>query len=177
MGNRIGLRIKMLKKTPLIEKIESVIEPVIEDMGFELVRVSVIGTGKPILEIMVDTVDADTNIKLDECGEISKAISAVMDVENVMGDKAYMLDVGSPGVDRPLTKLNDFDRYTGRKAKIETDTLIEGRKRFKGEIMGLKENNVLLKDEDGVINIPVDYIEKAKLYMDEDLLQRQLKGK
>ena len=167
----------MLKKTPLIESIEKTIEPVVEDMGFELVRVLVIGTGKPILEIMVDTLDVDTNITLDECGEISKAISAVMDVENIMGNKAYMLDVGSPGVDRPLTKLKDFERYVGRKAKIETDTLIEGKKRFKGELLGIKENNVLLKIEDEVINIAVNCIEKAKLYTDEDLLQRKLKGK
>ena len=165
------------KKTPLIENIERVIEPVIEDMGFELVRISLIGTGKPILEILVDTKDVETHISLDECGDISKAVSTIMDVENVMGDKAYMLDVGSPGIDRPLTKIQDFERFAGKIAKIETNTLIDGKKRFKGEIMGLNENNVLLKDEEEVINIPVDAIEKAKLYTDEDLLQRKLKGK
>jgi len=167
----------MLKKTPLIENIDRIIEPIIEDMGFELVRTSLIGTGKPILEILVDTQDVDTYISVDDCGEISKAVSAAIDVENVMGDKAYMLDVGSPGIDRPLTKVKDFERYAGKTIKVETSVLVEGRKRFKGELQGLKDNNVLLKEEDGVITISVDYIEKAKLYTEDDLLQRKVKSK
>jgi len=167
----------MKKKTPLIENIERAIEPVIEDMGFELVRTSLIGTGKPILEILVDTQDVNTYITLDECGAVSEAVSTVLDVENVMGDKAYMLDVGSPGIDRPLTKLKDFERYAGHTIKVETDTLVEGRKRFKGKLEGLKDNNVLLIEEDKVINIPVEYIDKAKLYTEDDLLQRKPKAK
>jgi len=166
----------MKAKAPIIKSIEDVIEPVIVGMGFELVQTSLIGTSNPILQILVD--NKTNNISLDECGDISQAIAAILDVENVMGEKAYMLDLGSPGVDRPLTREKDFELFAGRNVKINTDTEIDGKKRFKGLLKGMKDNNVLLEVENEVINIPLNYIDKAKLYTDTDeLLQRKQKRK
>jgi len=105
-----------MNKAPLIKKIEGAITPVAESMGFELVRVLLIGTGKPVLQIMAER--ADGSITLDECARLSQAISAVLDVENVLNDASYYLEVGSPGIDRPLTRLKDFDRYAGQQARI-----------------------------------------------------------
>jgi len=166
----------MKAKAPIIKSIEDVIEPVIVGMGFELVQTSLIGTGNPILQILVD--NKTNNITLGECSDISQAVAAILDVENVMGEKAYILDLGSPGVDRPLTREKDFELFAGRSVKINTDTEIDGKKRFKGCLKGMKDNNVLLEVENEVINIPLNYIDKAKLYTDTDeLLQRKQKRK
>ena len=125
-------------KTPLVEKIENTIVPTAKSMGFDIVRVLVVGSsGKPTLQIMAECPDDDDRkITLDECGTLSKALSAVLDVENTMGDKPYFLEVSSPGVDRPLTKPEDYERFAGKKVKVTTDTALDGRKRFNGILKG-----------------------------------------
>lgn len=165
----------MKTKAPIVKTIEGIIEPIIEGMGYELVQTSVIGTGKPVLQILVD--NKTNNISLDECGEISQAVAAALDVENVMGEKAYVLELGSPGVDRPLTKEKDFERFVGKTIKVNTDMEVDGKKRFKGCLKGIKGNNVLLDIEEEIVEIPLAFIDKAKLCTEDDLLQRKQKRK
>ncbi len=110
-----------------------IITPVIEDMGFELVRVRLMAGKTQTLQIMAERPEG--GIEVDECAAISTAVSAVLDVEDPIED-AYTLEVSSPGIDRPLTRLKDFDVWEGYEAKLETDELIDGRRRFKGELAG-----------------------------------------
>jgi len=155
-----------MQKPPLIKKIERTINPTVESMGFELVRVLLIGSGKPTLQIMAERPDG--GISLDECAKLSQAISAVLDVENVLEDTSYYLEVGSPGIDRPLTRLKDFERYKGQEAKLEIEPAIEGRKRFRGHLQGVKGEIVLITTEEGNKEIPFHSIEKAKLVIVEE---------
>ena len=160
-----------MNKPPMIKKIERTITPTVESMGFELVRVLLIGSGKPTLQIMAEKPDG--TITLDECGKLSQAISAVLDVENTMEDTPYYLEVGSPGIDRPLTRLKDFDRYAGQEARIEIEPAIDGRKRFRGLLKGLKGEHILISAEAGDIEIPFSRIEKAKLIPEDNLFKQK----
>jgi ribosome maturation factor RimP len=159
-----------MNKAPLIKKIEHAITPTVDAMGFELVRVLLIGSGKPTLQILAEK--ADGTITLDECAKLSQAISAILDVENVLDDASYYLEVGSPGIDRPLTRLKDFDRYAGQQARIEIDPGINGRKRFKGALKGRKGDHVLITlEEGGEQEIPFHSIQKAKLMVEDDFVK------
>jgi ribosome maturation factor RimP len=169
LRNNKDLEFYNVIKPPLIKKIERTITPTVESMGFELVRVLLIGSGKPTLQIMAERPDG--GISIDECGKLSQAISVVMDVENVLEDSAYYLEVGSPGVDRPLTRLKDFERYAGQEARLELDTPVDGRKRFKGTLKGLKGEHVLLLTEEGEKSIPFSSIDRAKLLVPEQVIQ------
>ena len=161
-----------MNKAPLIKKIECTIIPTVEAMGFELVRVLLIGTGKPVLQIMAER--ADGSITLDECARLSQAISAVLDVENVLNDASYYLEVGSPGIDRPLTRLKDFDRYAGQQARIEVDPAIDGRKRFNGCLKGLRGgDHVLISLAEGDREIPFHCIQKAKLVVEDNFVKNK----
>lgn len=158
-----------VNKPPIVKKIERTITPTVESMGFELVRVLLIGSGKPTLQIMAERPDG--SITIDECGKLSQAISVVLDVENTLEDSSYYLEVGSPGIDRPLTRLKDFDRYAGQEAKMEIDPALDGRKRFRGLLKGTKGDHVLIALEDGVKEIPFSSVEKAKLVVPEEVIQ------
>ncbi len=164
-----------MQKTPLIKKIERAITPTAESMGFEIVRVILIGSGKPTLQIMAERPEG--GITIDECGKLSQAISAVLDVENVLEDASYYLEVGSPGVDRPLTRLKDFERFAGHYARIEIEPALEGRKRFKGTLKGVKGEQVMIATEEGPKEIPFSSIEKAKLVVEDNLLNTKPKQK
>jgi ribosome maturation factor RimP len=160
-----------MEKPPLIQKIEKAIIPTIESMGFEVVRVLLIGSGHPTLQIMAERPDGTMGIE--DCGKLSQAISAVMDVENII-ESAYALEVSSPGLDRPLTRLKDFEQFAGHEARIEIDPPVDGRKRFKGLLKGIQdEDNVIVEVETGALRstiaIPFSYIHKAKLILVEEV--------
>lgn len=161
-----------MEKTPLIKKIEKTISPMAETMGYEIVRILMvgIGSGKPTLQIMAERPDGTMN--LDDCSRLSQAVSALLDVENVL-DEAYYLEVSSPGIDRPLTRLKDFDRYKGFEARVEIEPGIGGRKKFKGLLLGVgNDDNVSLKTEEGeVYALPFGQIQKAKLTLNDELLK------
>ena len=112
---------------------------------------------------------------VDDCALISGEVSKILEVDNVLPD-AYNLEISSPGIDRPLVDITDFDRYAGFNAKIEMKTLIGGRKRFKGNLLGLEENNVKISLEDGIIKLPYKDIMNAKLLLAEDLFKVAKKG-
>ena len=129
----------LIAKAAIDRRMAEIITPVIEDMGFELVRVRLMSGKSTTLQVMADRPDG--GIEVDELALISQSISAVMDVEDPILDE-YTLEVSSPGIDRPLTRLKDFEMFEGYEAKIETGELIDGRRRFKGELAGVEDDDV-----------------------------------
>jgi ribosome maturation factor RimP len=151
------------------------IEPIIEALGFDLVQVRLMGGDQKTLQIMAERPDGSMTV--DDCAEISRAISALLDVEDPLSG-AYQLEVSSPGIARPLVRPRDFERFSGHLAKIELKEPIEGRKRFKGILDGLEEDHILLavegerdeNDQEMVLCLPLELIELARLVMTDELL-------
>lgn len=164
----------LIAKAAIDRRIAEIITPVIDDMGFEVVRVRLMTGKESTLQIMVQRPDG--TIEVDECAQISTAISAVLDVEDPIVD-VYTLEVSSPGIDRPLTRLKDFDQWKGFEAKIETEELIDGRRRFKGELAGIDGDEVLIDIEEGTIGLKFDWLSDAKLVLTDDLIRDVLRGR
>ncbi|AYE84675.1 MAG: ribosome maturation factor RimP [Sulfitobacter sp.] len=162
----------LIAKAAIDRRLAEIITPVIEDMGFELVRVRLMSGKSTILQVMADRPDG--GIEVDECAKISQAIGAVLDVEDPILDE-YALEVSSPGIDRPLTRLKDFDAFEGYEAKIETTELIDGRRRFKGELAGVEGGEVLINVEEGTIGLQFDWLSDAKLVLTDDLIKEMLR--
>jgi ribosome maturation factor RimP len=152
----------------LAERIARLITPAIEAMGFDLVRVHVSGSQRPTLQIMAEP-NSGRAMSVDDCAEISRAISAVLDVEDPIAG-AYSLEVSSPGIDRPLTRAKDYERFLGHEAKVETNAPVDGRKRFKGPIKSVDGNAVELIVEGADLRIPFAAIHKAKLVLTDALI-------
>lgn len=160
---------------PQIEKITALIEPVAEAEGLELVRVRVTGSKKVTLQIMAERPDG--TMSAENCARFSRALSAAFEeVDPISG--AYTLEVSSPGIDRPLTRLKDFERWDGHAAKLELAELVEGRKRFKGILAGIEDENVLidLEGEEDTALIPFAMIDNAKLILTDDLIRESLRA-
>ena len=166
----------LIAKSAIDRRLAEIITPVIEGMGFELVRVRLMGGATRTLQIMADTPDGGINV--DDCGLISTAVSAVLDVEDPI-EENYVLEVSSPGIDRPLTRLKDFDMWEGWEARIETTELIDGRRRFKGELKGIDGEEVLIEIEDAgkpvVIGLQFDWLSDAKLILSDELITEMLR--
>ena len=126
----------------VLERIGGIITPSIEAMGYEIVRLQISGGTRPTLQIMADRADHGA-MTVEDCADISHAVSALLDVEDPISS-AYTLEVSSPGIDRPLTRLKDFERFKGLEARIETDLPLEGRKRFRGVLYGVEGDKVLI---------------------------------
>ena len=146
----------------------------VEGMGFELVRVRLMSGKTKTLQIMAEKPEG--GIEVDDCGEISTAVSATLDVEDPVED-AYTLEVSSPGIDRPLTRLKDFEVWAGYEAKIETTEMIDGRRRFKGELAGVEGSEVLITIEEGTIGLQFDWLSDAKLVLTDDLIRDVLRSR
>ena len=158
----------------IITKIRQIIEPTATDKGFEIVRLLFQGDdANRTLQIMVEKIDR-TGMQIDDCEKLSKTFSALLDVEDPITSR-YMLEVTSPGIDRPLVRLNDYERFKGYEAKLETLTPIEGRKRFRGKIVGIQENNVVFLFEEKEMQIPFSQVSKAKLVLTDELVAQFLK--
>jgi ribosome maturation factor RimP len=151
-------------------------EPVAEALGLEIVRVRVMGGKKTTCQIMTERHDGDVNVA--DCARLSRALSAVFEEVDPIADE-YDLEVSSPGIDRPLTTLAHFARWEGFEAKLELDRLVEGRKRYRGLLAGVEDNNVLidLAGEEETAVIPFDWISDAKLVLTDALLAESLKGR
>ncbi|QBF34101.1 ribosome maturation factor RimP [Thalassococcus sp. S3] len=162
----------LIAKAAIDRRMAEIITPVIEGMGYELVRVRLMSGKSTTLQIMADK--ADGGIEVDDCAEISNAVSAVLDVEDPILD-AYTLEVSSPGIDRPLTRLKDFETFEGYEAKLETAELIDGRRRFKGVLAGVEDDEVLINIEEGTIGLQFDWLSDAKLVLTDDLIKEMLR--
>jgi len=154
--------------------IEKAIEPTVVAMGYVLVRIMLSGgNSNPVLQVMVERADQRT-MTVEDCAEISRAVSAVLDVEDPIAS-AYRLEISSPGIDRPLVKARDFDRFAGEVAKLETDAPFEGRKRFQGRLLGMAGDAVRLKlDEGSEVAVPLQAVKRAKLVLTDELLRAHL---
>ena len=137
-------------------------------MGFELVRVLLHGSQRPTLQVMAERADRSP-MTVEQCAEISRAVSAILDVADPIAG-AYRLEVTSPGLDRPLTRRADFDRFRGFEARVETELPIEGRRRFRGRLLGVVDDQLRLQLEDGEQAIPYAEIKKAKLIVTDEML-------
>jgi len=148
------------------------IDPVAETLGLAVVRVRLMGgSQRRRLQVMAER-PSDNDISVEECARLSRAISEVFDAADPIAGE-YLLEVSSPGIDRPLTRLSDFDLFEGYEARLETDRMIEGRKRFKGTLAGTDEGNVAI-DLDGETDtalIPFDWLIDAKLVLTDELLK------
>lgn len=152
----------------LTDKIAAIIEPTLEALGFELVRVAYGGGDRAVLQIMAERPDGSMSV--DDCARISRELSVLLDVEDPI-ETAYTLEVSSPGVDRPLTRLKDFERWAGFDAKVELLEAVDGRRRFRGRLAGTDGDRVRLSLDGGEeIGFAFDTIAKAKLVMTDELL-------
>ena len=162
----------LIAKSAMDRRLSEIITPVIEDMGFELVRVRLMSGKTTTLQIMADRPEG--GIEVDDCARISNAVSAILDVEDPILDE-YVLEVSSPGIDRPLTRLKDFDAFEGYEAKVETHDLIDGRRRFRGELAGIDGDEVLINVAEGTIGLKFDWLSDAKLVLTDDLIREMLR--
>ena len=162
----------LVAKTAMDRRLAEILSPVVEGLGFELVRVRLMGGQTKTLQIMAERPDG--GIEVDECAQISTAVSAVLDVEDPL-EEAYTLEVSSPGIDRPLTRFKDFDIWEGYDAKLETAELIDGRRRFRGLLAGTEEDEVLIQIEEGTIGLKFDWLSDAKLVLTDDLIKEMLR--
>lgn len=164
----------LIAKAPIDQRLAGILTPVIEGLGYELVRVRLMSGKSKTLQIMADKPDG--GIEVDDCAKISTAVSAVMDVEDPLED-AYTLEVSSPGIDRPLTRLKDFDAWAGYEAKIETTELIDGRRRFRGLLAGTEGDEVLIEIDEGTIGLKFDWLSDAKLVLTDGLIADMLRAR
>ena len=164
----------LIAKAAIDRRLAEIITPVIEDLGYELVRVRLMSGKQTTLQIMAQKPDG--TIEVDDCAKISTEVSATLDVEDPILD-AYAFEVSSPGIDRPLTRLKDFALWEGYEVRIETDELIDGRRRFKGELAGVEGDEVLITIEEGTIGLKFDWLSDAKLILTDDLIREVLKGR
>lgn len=151
------------------KRIADMIGPALEDMGFGLVRVRLLGNQRMTLQVMADRLD-EAPITVDDCADISREISAILDVEDPI-DSAYSLEVSSPGIDRPLTRPRDFTRFAGHEAKIELERLIDGRRRFRGTLLGMEGEAVRIETDTGTFEIPFEEIRDSKLVLTDALIE------
>jgi ribosome maturation factor RimP len=164
----------LIARSAMDRRMAEIITPVIEDLGFELVRVRLMSGKSASLQIMADRPDG--GIDVDECAEISNAVSAALDVEDPIAEP-YALEVSSPGIDRPLTRLKDFATFEGYEAKLETEELQGGQRRFKGVLAGVEGNEVLINIDAGTVGLQFDWLSDAKLVLTDDLIREMLRAR
>ena len=169
---------RIIRETGIDARIAQIIEPVMRSMGYQLVRVRLSGQNGLTLQIMAERFDGTMTVE--DCEEVSRAVSPVLDVEDPI-EKAYHLEVSSPGIDRPMVRKSDFVLAKGHLAKIETSLMVAGRKRFKGKIVEADEDGITLESdqlsygEEPVARIPYDALGDAKLILTDDLIRETLK--
>jgi ribosome maturation factor RimP len=164
----------MRGKTPEDRDLLDLLDPVAEAAGYEIVRLRLMGgTQRRRLQVMAER-PSDGEMSVDDCARLARAVSEVLDAADPIKGE-YMLEVSSPGIDRPLTRLKDFETYEGLEVRLELDRLADGRKRFKGEIAGVEGDAVALnteEDPDNTTLVPFAWIQEAKLVLNDELMKR-----
>jgi ribosome maturation factor RimP len=157
----------------VVRRLEELVQPSLRAMGYDLVRMKFSGG---VLQIMVERISGE-GISVDDCAEVSRSLSALLDVDDPLPGP-YTLEVSSPGIDRPLVRIEDYVRFQGRHAKIELAQAIDGRRRWRGRIGGVSSGHVTLQAEDGPeIALPFARILSAKLVLSDDLIAKDLQGR
>lgn len=167
----------MKTKTDLDARVLDIVEPIAEDLGLRIVRLRVMSGKRPVLQIMAERI-SDGHMSVSNCEDLSRACSAALEVEDPIRD-AYILEVSSPGLERPLTHIDDFDTYAGYLARVELDRLVEGRKRFRGILAGVDGDHIDidLDGESETAQIPFAWISEAKLLITDALIEEGQKQK
>jgi len=170
---------RLITETGIDQRIAEIIEPVLTGMGYLLVRVRLSNQNGMTLQVMAEREDGTMTVE--DCEAVSMAISPVLDVEDPV-DKAYHLEVSSPGIDRPMVRKSDFTRWQGHLVKVETSILVENRKRFRGKIVevdadGFKlERDQIAYGEEPAVIIPFSALSDAKLILTDDLIRDALRA-
>lgn len=168
----------LVARAAMDRRLAGIALPVAGSLGLELVRVRLMGGQRKTLQVMAQKPDG--TMEVDDCARLSTALSAALDVDDPLAD-AYTLEVSSPGIDRPLTRLKDFADWAGFEAKIELSEPVDGRKRFKGVLQGTEGDEVLLQIEEGAGTVTVglrfDWLADAKLVLTDDLIRETLRGR
>lgn len=151
-----------------IAEIERLIEPAIDAAGYDLVRVHLFGGRRPRLQVMAERKDRRA-VTVEDCAAVSRLISPILDVDDPIAGE-YELEVSSPGIDRPLVRPADFDRFKGFEAKVETEAAIDGRRRFRGLLRGLDGGRVVIECDGDAIALPFDEIRQAALVLTDELI-------
>jgi ribosome maturation factor RimP len=174
LPKRHETEIALRTTTPFEEKLLAMLEPASRDLGYEIVRIRLIGSRSKTLQIMAERPDG-TMASID-CEKLSRGLSPLLEAEDPI-DSEYALEVSTPGIDRPLTRLADFDRWIGWQAKLELDRSMEGQRRFSGELAGTEDNNVCinLDGEKDTALIPFEWLANARLVMTDDLIRESLR--
>lgn len=167
---------RFIHETGLAAALASLVEPVLIDLGFRLVRVTVSGRDGKTVQIMAERPDG--TITIDDCEAISKQLSPVLDVHDLVSD-AYRLEISSPGIDRPLVRLTDFEDWAGYEAKVELTEPVSGRRRFRGRLEGIEDGEVRMDVEiEGqghvTLGIPAALISDARLILTDELIREAL---
>ena len=163
-------------KTPEDRKLIEQFDPIAEELGLDIVRVRLMGSNRPggarRLQIMAER-KSDGDINVNQCARLSRAVSTYLEEADPI-DGEFMLEVSSPGIDRPLTRLKDFETFEGYEARLELDRLAEGRKRFRGTLAGVEDDHIAidLEGEEETAMIPFAWVIEAKLVLTDELLKR-----
>ena len=169
---------RLIEEAGVAARVARVVEPTIEGIGFRLVRVKVSAQNGCTVQIMAERPDGSMNV--DDCEKISRALSPVLDVDDPVG-VAYHLEISSPGIDRPLVRKSDFDRWSGHEAKIELRQMIAGRKRGRGILTGTEGDDVIIRrtdlkpEDDPELRFPIRSIEAAWLVLTDELIRESLR--
>ncbi|GGE21948.1 ribosome maturation factor RimP [Aureimonas endophytica] len=170
---------RLVTEAGLEGRIAAIVEPVAEQIGFRLVRVKLSQMNGMTLQIMAERPDGTMSIE--DCEMLSRAVSPVLDIEDPI-DREYHLEVSSPGIDRPLVRRGDFEAWAGHLTKVEANRLVDGRKRWRGRIVGVEADHVRFErdqvtgDEAALVDIPFDAIGDARLVLTDDLIDAALKA-
>lgn len=175
-SNEVAPSDRFIQETGLAADLAALVEPVLDSLGFRLVRVEVSGRDGKTVQIMAERPDGSMTI--DDCEAVSKAVSPVLDVQDIVSD-SYRLEISSPGIDRPLVRPSDFVDWAGSEAKIELKAPIEGRKRFRGRLEGFENGEVLIEADLGeaghkVIGLAMALIAGARLVLTDELIREAL---
>ena len=169
---------RLIGEPGLAARVAAIAEPVIENLGFRLVRVRVSSTDGCTLQIMAER--ADGTLSIENCEAVSRALSPVLDVADPV-EQAYRLEISSPGMDRPLVRRSDFERYAGQVAKIEMAVPVDGRRRFRGTVLGVDGDAARIRPDDAAedaaseVLLRIDEMEKARLVVTDALVSDALK--
>lgn len=172
---------RLIRETGIDARVAAIIRPVLDGIGFRLVRVRLLGQNGLTLQIMAERPDGTMTVE--DCEEVSRAVSPALDVDDPI-EKAYNLEVSSPGIDRPLVRKSDFETWSGHLAKIDTSVMVGGRKRFRGKIVGVDQHGVTIANErsgeaDAVVTdveIPFETLGDARLVLTDDLVADALRA-